>query len=369
MQTDRMDPGAADPVLRRMARAGRRSHEARAMPPNKALRLALARAGDEALDLAMAVQGVRSEELDQAALIEGIGEGQLYLLLTGPEGRGAASGALVLDMASLSAVIEAQVLGRVLSRTPPDRRPTATDAAMIAPLGDALLTHLSANLREDPDGWWADGFRCGPMIEDRRGLGLVLDTGVFRSFRMSVEFDGGAREGLIHLILPVLDAAQQAPRAEVARPAPAVTYAREMAHVPVELTAVLDRLRLPLTEAVGLGVGAVLPLSPGAAQQVRLSGPDRRDVGAGTLGQRDGRLAVRLGPGQRAAVPAGEATAAVPRDGDQPKGAPSSKAGTARSAKVAALAAQPVGTEAPPRLSSPAMAEALPDLPPPTLED
>lgn len=316
------------------------------MPPTKALRLALARAAEGQMDVALTVQGIRQEEIDQQTLLDGIGEGLLYLLLDGP---GEEGGAIVFDLGALSALIEAQVLGRVLSGPAEARAPTATDAAMVAPLVDSLLAELAAALADDPAGWWAQGYRYARGIEDRRTLGLTLATGVFRSFRLSVDFENGAKQGEVQLILPVTEPPPRATQPPAAAPE-AQPFGEQLQHVPVELTAIIDRVRLPLEEASQLVEGSVLPLSPGAMLNARLRGADGCDVARGELGQQGGYLALRVDFG-----PSARADPALPAPDDDTQRSPSRRAAR----KASPPAAKPAPEEAP---------DALPDLPPLTME-
>ena len=317
------------------------------MPPTKALRLALSRAAEEMWALAVRVQGIRQEELDPEGLLANLDDSMLLFLLDGPDG---VVGAAAVDQPALAALIEIQTLGRVLPDSGKTRQPTRTDAAMIAPLLDRSLAGLAANLQENGDGWWAEGFAYGDMLEDRRTLGLAMRAGAFRSFRMTVDFDHDVKQGTILFALPIVD------RPEVTKKAapehPVVTYEAQMVHVPTELDVALDRVRMPLDKASSLKPGDLLPLSLNALQQVVVRGADGKRLAIGTLGQVNGQVAVRLAP--QPGLPAKQTEAAQQ---DARKGNENKPAKAVKPVKLPDLPA----VAAPP---APVADDGLPDLPP-----
>ncbi|MWD28820.1 hypothetical protein E0K89_015160 [Aquicoccus sp. SCR17] len=263
------------------------------MPPAKALRLALARAADHLWSLAAQAQGIREEILDQEALLDSLEAGALYILLDGPEGH---AGAAVLDMQAVAALIEVQTMGRVVPGPPPDRPPTHTDAAIAAPLLDRMLRGFARNLSDGSDGWWAEGFRFGDRIEDRRTLGLMLKGAEYRSFRVTVDFGQGARTGEIVLAFP--DRARPAP--EEPAPPPPTRTAPLWERIPAELMAVVDRLDMSVAEAMALKPGDILRLDRSALGATRLAAGDRLLPMLCDLGQSEGMRALRLRPPEEA---------------------------------------------------------------------
>ncbi|HEY9038115.1 MAG TPA: FliM/FliN family flagellar motor C-terminal domain-containing protein [Roseovarius sp.] len=280
-------------VIHRKARASREEYQARAMSPAKALRLALAQASDTHFDLPMVVTTVEQVEISQTALRAEFSGGGLLVLLDGPKG---ACGAVRMDDALLSALIEVQTTGRVTGRPSGGRAVTRTDAAIAAPLIDAALERAEAQLSEETPDHWANGFRFGVMMEDARGMSLALNAAAFHVFRMTVELGEGAFPGSIAFLLPVPVAPP--PRAtapgeeKVQR-----TLEQSAMNAPVSLEAVLGRVSIPLTQLCGLTPGDVVPFKTDRPLQIRLETSQKHVVTLGRLGQMNGMRAVRLAPG------------------------------------------------------------------------
>ena len=280
-------------VIHRKARASREEYQARAMSPVKALRLALAQASDTHFDLPMVVTTVEQVEISQTALRPEFSGGGLLVLLDGPKG---ARGAVRVDDALLSALIEVQTTGRVSGRPPGGRAVTRTDAAIAAPLIDATLERAGAQLFEETPDHWATGYRFGVMMEDARGMSLALNAAAFHVFRMTVELGEGAFPGSIVFLLPV----------PVAPPARADGSGEDKVHrtleqsamnAPVCLDAVLARVSVPLTQLCSLKPGDLLPFQMDRPLEIRLETSQKHVVALGRLGQMTGMRAVRLVPG------------------------------------------------------------------------
>ena len=280
-------------VIHRKARASREEYQARAMSPAKALRLALAQASDTQFDLPMVVTTVEQVEISQTALRPEFSDGGLLVLLDGPKG---ARGAVRLDDAMLSALIEVQTTGRVTGRPPGGRAVTRTDAAIAAPLIDATLERVGAQLCEETPDHWATGYRFGVMMEDARGMSLALSAAAFHVFRMTVELGEGAFPASIVFLLPI----PVAPPPRAAGPGEDKvqrTLEQSAMNAPVCLDAVLARVTVPLTQLCGLAPGDVLPFQMDRPLQIRLETSQKHVVALGRLGQMNGMRAVRLTPG------------------------------------------------------------------------
>ncbi|PVA10469.1 flagellar motor switch protein FliM [Pelagivirga sediminicola] len=299
-----MEMDGGNTVIHRMARASREEFQARAMSPAKALRLALAQASDAQFDLAMVVTTVEQVEVSQTALRAEFGGGGLLVLLDGPKG---ARGAVRMDHALLTALIEVQTTGRISGRPPGDRAVTRTDAAIAAPLIDAALDRAETQMSEEAADHWICGYRFGVMMEDARGMALALSAAAFHVFRMTVELGDDGVPGSISFLLPV-------PQVPVARAAlqdggaPRRTLEDSAMDAPVSLEAVLGRVTVPLTQLCGLAPGDLVPFQADRPLQIRLEVSQKHVVALGRLGQLNGGRAVRL-------IPAGEGQSAPPRAG------------------------------------------------------
>ncbi|MEO8241964.1 MAG: FliM/FliN family flagellar motor C-terminal domain-containing protein [bacterium] len=260
-------------------------------------RLALARAARDKLKVQLDFRTMTLERRSLAEIMELPPDRSLIAVLDGPD---EGLGALVLGPAVMAAFIEAQTMGRVKSSELVARKPTRTDAAMVAGVLDAALQGLETALSDEADLVWAGGFRYASFLDDPRPLGLLLEDVPYRVLQAEVELGGGARHGAIILALPAVGRGR-APMAKEDDAGPA-----EHGHVFTQalservngsvsrLEAVLARVVMPLAAVMALSEGAVLPLPQAALDQISLEGLDGRRVAEGRLGQNRGMRAVRL---------------------------------------------------------------------------
>ena len=288
-------------VIHRKARAARDGSDARAMSPAKALRLAVARAADTLLDLALTVATVEQRRVSLAQVAETVADEGLILLL---DGAGGARGALALDAQMMAALIEVQTTGKVRSGAAPARRATRTDAAMVAPLVDAVLDGVDSEMLAEVEGYVPRGFRFGDRVEDRRALGLVLDAPDFDVFRVTADLGPGVRTGRLDLLVPARRplAAKTGTRTDANAPARALMSDVALG-APVVLDAVMARITLPLREACALSRGQVLALTPESLGAIQVTGAGAHLVAEARLGQLNGWRALRLVSSAAAPLP------------------------------------------------------------------
>ena len=126
------------------------------------------------------------------------------------EGPGEALGLIALDASALAAILEQQTTGTVAATAPPPRRPTRIDAAMCAPLINLLLEEFDLGLHDCARAGRTDlpprDFRYASFIEDPRPLGLVLEDGRYRTFRVALGLGTTARPGRMLMALPAATA-------------------------------------------------------------------------------------------------------------------------------------------------------------------
>jgi len=287
-------------VLRqKIARVGtgraRADRDSRAGGAERAFPLALARAARDVMALALDVTALQRDRLTLAELVELLPERALILMLEDQGGEGL--GLLVMSPAILSGLVEMLTTGRVTANPAPNRRPTRTDAAMLAGLIDSTLAGFEIALQSDPDRPWVEGWRYGSFLPDARTMTLLLDDGSFQVLRAEVSLSGGAKSGPLVLALPasrrMADGADDAAEAG----ADLVFAAHLTAQVEgtaARLDAVIGRLTLPLARLSTLMAGEVLPLPLAAIDRVDLIGADGRLVAEGRLGQSRGLRALRI---------------------------------------------------------------------------
>jgi flagellar motor switch protein FliM len=266
---------------------------------DRAWRLALARRARDLIKLQLEVRSLTLDLCSLTELLDLPAERAMIAVLEGPS---QTMGLWIADPSVLAAMIEAQTLGRVLPGPAAARKPTRTDAAMIADLVDAMLKTLETGLAEDPDLIWAGGFRYASFLDDPRPLGLLLEDEPYRVLRAEVALGTGAKSGVILLVLPAegrgrlpASSAGAAPHADPG-PAFAVQLADRLSGADSQLEAVIARLTLPIAVMMALRPGEVLSLPMAALDRITLEGIDGRRLAMGKLGQNRGMRAVRLTP-------------------------------------------------------------------------
>lgn len=286
-----MNTAARRTVLQRKVDAARDDQFARAMSLRKALRLTLPKVADDLFGLPVSVIGITQTLVPQTRLADLFDPTSLLVLLDGPQG---AMAAVTLNCDLVGAVIQQQTTGTV---TPPPAAPrplTRTDAALCAPMLDAVLARSAALLDIDADRRVFDGFKFGARVEDVRTLGLALDAPDFAVFHLTLDLAGGTRQGDILFCMPnpVPVVPAGAPpldeQANAAQLGPVVLLA------PTELTAVLCKLRMPLSKVQALGIGDVVPVSRAALRDTGVHVQSGRRICVGQLGQSSGYRALRL---------------------------------------------------------------------------
>ncbi|MGC1487715.1 MAG: FliM/FliN family flagellar motor switch protein [Albidovulum sp.] len=315
-----MEEVATTPLGRKIAASVPRS-DPLLVTPEGALATALARVAQKAMTLPLRTIGHRVISQTSAEIVETLPDHALLAMVEGPkEGLGLA----VLDPGALSVLIEMMTLGRLGPQAPAQpRRPTRTDAAMVAGFLDAVLTELDGLLEYDEAITWAGGFRYASHMADPRPLKLILDEPTYRVVHLTLGFgaDDSDRQGDVVLILPARGrGAKPRPRAEegddgaraanqtAAQNAKNWGAALEEAVMEsqTDVTAVLARLVLPLADVLNLEVGTFLPMPMAALRMVQIEGVTGATLCLGSLGQGNGRRAVKIYPVEEGqAAPAG----------------------------------------------------------------
>lgn len=278
-------------VIGRKAKGARSDFDARVMSPSKSLRLALAKVADKMFGLAVTVATVEQVKIAQTEIQKTMSKDSLLLLLDGAAG---ARGAVAIDAQLLTALIEVQTMGKVRAAAADPRPYTRTDAAIVAPLLDAVMARYDAQLAADDPDHVERGFRFGDMMEDARTLALALEAPDFDMFRLTLDIGEGAKTGLLVLMLPHLSAPVATPGAGEAGGKPAFNMEKSALEAQVPMDAVLTRLRLPLNKICALEPGALLPLPADCLAKTQLVASGGHVVARVKLGQMNGLRAVRF---------------------------------------------------------------------------
>lgn len=277
-------PGAV--VRRKLAGSGANTDGPVERPVVRALRLAMARAADAVLDLPLSVLQVQQTRSAREDLSDTLWPDGLLLILDGPD---AAVGAICADTAMVAAIIQQQTVGRVLASETEPRPFTDTDAALLAPVIDDVLTRAAGLSEVEADRACLTGFSFGARAEDVRSLVLALQADRFRRFDLTLDLANGAATGRLALILPEPVAA---PKPALPPVSPGPNGA--MLSVQADLMAVLCRLRLPYSELSGWQAGQVVALPGAHLGRTRIQTIAGGVIAQGRLGRIDGVRAVRL---------------------------------------------------------------------------
>lgn len=276
-------------VIHRKAMGGRDEFDARVMSPSKALRLALAKVSANMFGLAVTVTTVQQVKLPNKDIQAQTGDDGLLLLLDGEAG---ARGAAKVDCQFLTALIEVQTTGKVRQGEAQDRPFTRTDAAIVAPLLDAVLARYDSQLADAMPGYEKDNFRFGDMIEDARSLALALESPDFDFYRLTLDIDDGAKTGVLTLLLPHRDIAPETEKPGKVQQENTASLAKNALEAPVAIDAVLARIKMPLKDICELAPGMILPLEATCLKDAQLVATDGQVVARVRLGQMNGMRAV-----------------------------------------------------------------------------
>lgn len=260
-----------------------------------ALRVAFGRMAAEYQGLDAVVQSVDAR---QAALAEVLDLMETGVFLAVLEGRGERMGLVMACPTLLAGMIEAQTTGRVDPGTVPKRKPTRTDAALLSPMVDAFLRLVEQRCAGLPQADLVRGYVYGSFLDDPRPLGMMLDEGLFQVIHLRVSLGFGAKEGDWFLILPDMSEEVCCPddtqtEAEAARDwQERLTVAISASEV--EVSAILGRVQITLSEALRLRPGDIVQVPETALETLTLESINHEPLGIGRLGQARGQRAVRL---------------------------------------------------------------------------
>jgi flagellar motor switch protein FliM len=258
-------------------------------------RLAMSRAARDAMTLRLDVAGLQSRAMSLAELLDVPPARALIAVLDGPKD---GIGLLILSPDVLAGMVEVQTIGRVTAQVPLPRKPSRTDAAMVAGFVDLALEDLEMALMAEADLVWTEGFRYASFMDDPRPLGLMLEDVTYRVLVADVRLEDGAKSGQIILALPALGRGRQPVGVVQTDPLAGDGFVQALGAQVAQAEAVLDvvvgRVSLPLQALMALGVEDVLPLNRAGLDRVSIEGANGARVAEGRLGQSRGQRAVML---------------------------------------------------------------------------
>jgi len=284
-----MGSEAEKSVLRRKANVRDSATGPTAMDTTKALRFAMAKAGDEVLDIAVGVREVTQSKLLPDDLDDGLPDGPMIVKLCDDlDGVGVA----IACVQSFSAVIEASTIGSVLSGEAAARKPTRTDAALFGTFLDAVLGRFGQYAQQCVDSPPVDGFRTGGALEDVRAAQLILADDTLRRYQITVDFGLGAKVGKLVLFVP--DQRKKAPAAVKSAEDWSDALEKAVMGTTAQLRANLCSMKLPYSQIAELKTGDLVPLTKARLDGVSMVGSTGRQVLTAKLGRSGPVRAVRL---------------------------------------------------------------------------
>lgn len=280
-------------VLQRKAQAGKQEHQARAMTVPKALRVSIAKVADELFDLPLAVIGAVQEKCSAGGLAAKMDEAGLLVFLDGPGGLVAGA---ILGPEFVGALVQQQTTGRVTAQPPAERKLTATDAALCAPMLDAVFQRAHDLLETPDDRHILAPYRFGAKAESKRVFLMSLDQPDYHVLRLTLDVAAGAFQSVVTLLLPKIDkpAALEPEQGDASAPVVKPTLEKTVLSLHAELTAVLARVRLPWSDLERLSPGDEITIPLDAFDTVELVAPGGRRIGSGAMGQVDGMRALQV---------------------------------------------------------------------------
>lgn len=285
-----MTDDAANSALRRKAGAGRPPPEPSALSPASLLRKAVAQAAEDMHELVATVAGFDESRVTLGALIEGLPDPALLMLMAAQDGR---RGLAIADVQIVTALVEHLTMGRIVPGEAAARKPTRTDAVMVSDFLDRVLGLFDRALNTLGDAPPVVSFRCGTVLAEPRMVQMALEDVDYRLYRLRIDLGRGARVGEALLAFPFAKV-----RSVGASPADAAGWQKNLkaavmqSEVPVR--AALHRVVMPLSEIVRWEPGQMLEIPASALAAVELEGVDGRVVGTAKLGQVAGNRALRV---------------------------------------------------------------------------
>lgn len=290
-----MSSAETQSILRRKAALGSQEHEARAMSVAKAMRQTIAKLGKELFEMPLSAIGIVTEDRKATDLAEILEDTALLTLLEGNDGK---VGAAIIGADIVGGLIQQQTMGCVSAPSLNSRKMTHTDAAMCAPLLNALFERVAPMLEIEAEKKLVSGYRFGARFDDARALGIALDVLNYFVVRLTLDMSGGIRQGELTLILPKVVPANASLAGAPDQSDGETTGAGKMNDIamglPTELNMVLCRLSLELAQVEQFAVGEAINLPHSTFPETEIVTETGVVIGSGTLGQIEGMRALRL---------------------------------------------------------------------------
>ncbi|KEJ90337.1 hypothetical protein DSW25_08260 [Sulfitobacter donghicola DSW-25 = KCTC 12864 = JCM 14565] len=285
-------------LVHRKARTGREIQAARSMSLARALRVTAAKQADRQMGLAASAIGVTRETVGAEDISDCLKDDWLVLLM---DGEGGQVGAVLFDPSCVTGLIQQQTMGKVIKAAEEEeaRRHTATDAALCAPLAEALLRNAAGLPDDQEDCELLAGYRFGVWAQEVRQATMALEAPSFEVVEMVLDLAAGARTGKVTLILPEplrapIPQIDEVEAVDDEIPEVGQTLVDNTMALHADLTVALARLSYSIQQVSGFKVGDVLDLNISTMTQALVIDANGRAICRGTLGQVDGVRAVQV---------------------------------------------------------------------------
>lgn len=282
---------SAQTVLQRLLRTAGEAAIGAEVTPTRVMRLSMARAAQTAIGLHLTVLGVTEEVMPFDDVLALVADDMMLLSL---DRRDQPLGFAALDLQLRTATVELQTIGEKSDDPAQERGITDADAALCAPLVTEFIQDLARTAEDTPIEGWADGFVAGVRYPSARAIGMELEDRPMRLVRLQLDLGGNERQAELLVTLP----AGAKPQPSLTKNCNEASFDQQLRETvmasPTELTAVLHRLSLPLSEVRNFEVGQVIGLAGVTVGSVRLEASDGSKVADARLGQATGLRALRI---------------------------------------------------------------------------
>lgn len=286
-------------VLRRKLRSEPSGIDEQAISPVKAVRMALARASEQAFNLALRVISIRQSRLDLAEAVEKIEDDWALFPLIHDDG---SVGVMCLEAACIIAFVERQTLGHVRKEAAVERQLTPTDKALAISFVEVFLRQFDEVLVDAPTAYWTRGYRPEDAVPSRHLMALQFDASEYRGFDVLSEVIGSDRSIGMRLLLPIKEKPgsrhdlikQKGNQAQKGPTEIGKSLQKAALSANIELDAIMCKVLLPLSELEELKPGKIVRLPQNATLHAFLVDRVGRTEQSIHLGQLHGLRAVRL---------------------------------------------------------------------------
>jgi flagellar motor switch protein FliM len=259
---------------------------------------------------------------------------------------GGKAGLFVIDGVLIDALIEQQILGKVMPTPRLDRPITAIDAGLSEGFVRATLAGMTT-----VSGHLAGLTTRGPE-QDRAALRLALGESPYDILSASIDLGPGIKSGLFEIWIPAEAPRRAAPSTGMPNP----LLAKILNDCPVELHTRMTGCEASAQQLMTLEVGTVFHLPASSLTNIAVMDCNENVVARGRLGQLHGQRAVRvtdtktaMGPNTDLAEPAEDIIKPVP---DKPAPPPPADPAAFEDAKVPGTADELPATAPPVELKA-----------------